>query len=412
MEDTAGASNIYYFIIIFLFFLSAFFSSAETAISAANKIKVQKNKKLVRLLELPDKYISTLLIGNNIVNTAISVLITKMTLDIFGNKWLAVITAIFTVFLIIFGEIIPKTIATYYPEKILKLYCFPITIVYYLLIPLVWIINNFTSFLFNLLNLKKEKEPVTKADLNSLIEVGEKTGVLEEEETDMLHGIINFSDKTVKDIIKTYRTEIVGIPIDCNYSEFKNIVNEHQFSRYPVYKDNMDNILGIVHIKDVFRKNKIEEFNIKNYMIDYNNCIFIPETLKVKKLFEKMKQQKCHIAIVVEECGGTLGLITLEDILEVIVGEIEDESDLDENKFIKYKDDKKIVVDASISLTLLNEIFETNFYSEQADTMSGLIFEILGEFPHVGCQFEYQHTKFTVLNVSNKKIEMIKLEKL
>lgn len=334
--------NSLYFFLIVLLTLSAFFAGSETALISFDKIKLRhlvnlKNKKAIlinKLLEEPDKLITTILIGKSIVNVLISVLSISLALSLFKTNMLTILSFIVGVIvLVVFVEITTKSIVASYPERISIVVVYPIylfTLFFSFGISGMTFFSRLISNRFNKDGENTKKHSLfTIEEFKTMIKIGEEDKVFENGETKMLQGIMNFNNIKVKDALQTPRIHIVGVPVNAAYEEVRTIVTQEEFSRYPVYNEDIDQIIGILYAKDLLKLDPVQvsNFSVEKIMKKKEELIFIPEASSIKSLFSEMKVKQVHIAIVFDEYGGTEGLISMEDILETIVGDIQDETD-------------------------------------------------------------------------------------
>lgn len=404
-------------LLMILVILSAFFSSAETAFTAVNKLKLRhmaeegdlRAKKTLKLIDNPSKLISTLLIGNNIVNIFASSLATLIALDKFGINATGIATSILTVVVIIFGEITPKSFATQYAEQVSMLYSKPVGILMTLLTPFVIIFYSIASFLIRLFggDINQAHPLVTEEELKTMVDVGSEEGVFEEDEKEMLHNIFDFGDLQVKDIM-VQRVDITAIDVDSTFDEVLEVVAKEQFSRFPVYQEDIDDIIGILNVKDLLflRDQERVDFDLKAYI---REPYFAYEFKRITDLFKELKKNRTHISVILDEYGGTVGIVTIEDLLEEIVGEIDDEYDDDKESDIITLRKNEYLVSGSYRLDELNDILDTNIESEEFDSIGGYLIGILGTFPANGEIIETDGMKFIVDEVDKNRIKKIKL---
>ena len=400
--------------LIVLIIFSAFFSATETAYTSLNVIKAkslaQKNPKYKKVLNLYDKFdklISTILIGNNIVNitaTSISMLFfAKIVTG--GIDYSIVSTAVMTVAVLIFGEITPKYIAKAYPEKFALLFYPLINLFYYVLYPLNVIFGGFKSFIGWLFRIEHD-DTITDEELLTIVNEAEEDGTLKEEESNLIKSAIEFDDLEVKDILVP-RINMVAIPDDLEPSAIKKVIDTERYSRLPVYKDNIDSIVGIIHSKDFYTSYKKKDFELKNIM---QEVVFVVENTKISALLKQLQKNKLHMAIVLDEYGGTLGIVTVEDIIEELVGEIYDEHD---EEFVAFKEN----TDGSVTVNCLTELddFLERFNLEEddveydANTVGGWVNEMLGALPTTGKKFTYKNLDVAVTKTTKKRALEIKV---
>ncbi len=413
-----GSIFIQLLMLIVLLIVSGFFSASETALTVLSKIRLRymvdenvKGAKLVeKLTEQPDKLISSILVGNNIANIASSSLATAIALELFGGNAVAISTTVMTILVLVFAEITPKSLAAQNAEKVSlkvsKLLSLIITIVN----PVVIVLNKVTNFLVTLLGGKVDKDTpyITEDELKSIVNVSHEEGVLEIEEKQMIYNVFEFGDLQIKDVM-IQRTDISAIDISFDLNKIMEIIKEDKYSRYPVYDDNIDNIIGILNVKDfIYSDYEENNFNITEYI---REPYFTYEFKRITELFKEMKKNRAHIAIVLDEYGGTAGIATIEDLIEEIVGEIEDEYDQVEKEIEKIGDGEYIV-DGSTKILFINGFLGLNMESDDFDSIGGFIMGQMGRLPKVGEVIMYENVKFTVKSVLKHRIQKIKVEVL
>lgn len=386
-------------IIIVLICLSAFFSSAETALTTVNKIRMKsladegnKKAKLVeKLTSNPGKLLSAVLIGNNIVNLSASSLTTMFATQIATKlgagaataSIVGVATGILTVVILIFGEIVPKTVASLSANKIALVYSKPVYLITVILTPLIFIMNKLSHFFLLILGMdpNKKGKSMTENELLTIIDVSHEEGVIESEEKEMMTNVVDFGDALAKDVMVP-RIDIVFTSVDTPYDELIRLFREEKYSRIPVYEDSKDNVIGIVNLKDVFcYQGAPEAFVLRNIL---REPFFTYEYQKTSDLMLQLREQSNNIAIVLDEYGATSGLITLEDLLEEIVGEIRDEYDEEEEDVIKKLSDHEYIVDGSTKLDDINDELGTKFESDDYDSIAGHVINLLEHIPTAG----------------------------
>ncbi len=413
MDDGSWALLI---AIIALVLLSAFFSATETAYTSLNVIKVkslaQKNKRFRNVLSLYEKYdklISTILIGNNIVNLTASSLtllfFERVLREGFPVSPTFISTATITIAVLLFGEITPKNIAKSNPEK-LALLSYPLIIVlYYVFYPLNVVLGLFQK-LVNVIFRIKHDETITDEELLTIVNEAQEDGTLNDEESNLIKSAIEFDDLEVKDILVP-RINVVAVSSDATKQELKKLFDSERYSRIPVYKENIDSIVGIIHEKDFYRNYSKGDFSIKKYMQD---VVFVVEHTKISVLLKKLQAKKVHMAVVLDEYDGTLGIVTVEDIIEELVGEIYDEYD-EESEPIKEISEREFLISGSTEIDDFFEKFDLWSDEEEftANTVSGFITEYLGELPHTNKVFEFKNLSIKVTKTTRKKVLEIKV---
>ncbi|NQY73979.1 MAG: HlyC/CorC family transporter [Candidatus Margulisbacteria bacterium] len=407
--------------VIFLL-LSAFFSSAETAFTGVNKFKIrhlvdQKVKGALtvqNILKSPRNLITGILIGNNIANIGASALATKVSLDFFAYigvtnlaVTMAMITGAMTFILLVFGEITPKTFAIKNPEKLVLLYAKPISLFLVITHPLILMFVSITKGLSHLLGISttETKKLVTTEEIKTILEVGGEEGLLEEEEKAMIHSIFEFSETVVREIM-TPRIDVVCIESDKTIIDVIQLIQEKGHSRIPVYEDRIDNIVGVIYAKDLLSSNNPSEVSVKKFM---RKPIFIPETKSIEAVLHQMKKEKFHMAMVIDEYGGMSGIVTMEDIIEEIIGEIQDEYDRENPEFIKIGD-HLFLVDAKISVNDLSDKIGITFpENEDYDTLAGFVISTLGRFPEEGEEIPLKNCIIRVKEVHKRRITKLEI---
>lgn len=404
-------------LLVILVILSGFFSSAETAFTAANRLKLRhmaeegskSAKRALRLIENPSKLISALLIGNNIVNIFASSLATLVAIDLYGISATGIATSILTIVIIIFGEITPKSFATQHAEKVSMMFSKPVGILMTLLTPFVIIFYSISSWIIRLFggDISQSHPLVTEEELKTMVDVGSEEGVFEQEEKEMLHNIFDFGDLQVRDIM-VQRVDITALDVDATYEEVLEIVKDEQFSRFPVYREDIDDIIGILNVKDLLFLTEVEKqgFKLENYI---REPYFAYEFKRITDLFKELKKTRTHISIILDEYGGTVGIVTIEDLLEEIVGEIDDEYDDDKETDIETIRKNEYMVSGSYRLDELNDLIGTDIESEEFDSIGGYLIGILGTFPASGEVIETDGIRFVVDEVDKNRIKKIRM---
>ncbi len=390
---------------------------SETALMSMSKIRLRhlvennvKHAKLTQdLLEHPNQLLGTILVGNNLVNIGASAIATSVAIYFWNNKGVGIATFLMTLLVLIFGEITPKNIAIDYTEEIV-LFIAPIMNVFVKIFsPIVWILTNFTNGLLHLFGInKQEKKPlITEEELKTIVEVSSQEGVLESDEKEIIDNIFEYSDMRVKDIM-IQRMDIVAVDVSATYEEVVAAFGEKQFSRIPVYEDTIDNIVGVLYAKDLFfiPFEKIKQFDIKKYM---REPFYTYEFIKISDFFRRMQGDRIHIAIVLDEYGGVAGIITMEDIIESILGDINDEYDPQDEEDIVCIKEGEYVVNGSVRLEDLNEEIGTHFESEDFESIGGFILGILGKIPKTGEIINYESIRFVIEKVDKSRIMKIRV---
>ena len=373
--------------VVILLFLSAFFSSAETALTTVNKVRLKsleeqgnkQAKRVLSILENHGKMLSTILIGNNIVNIFASSLVTTFAIEVFGNVAVGIASGILTIAVLLFGEITPKTWAMINSEKIALAYSGIIKFLITILTPVIFIIDKISIGIMWILRIDPNKKEcaITEHELKTYVDVGHEEGVIESEEREMIYNVFEFGDAVAKDIMIP-RIDMVTASIDCTYTELIAIFKKSMYTRIPVYETDNDNIIGLVNVKDLIALDNTETFKIKDILRD---AYYTYEYKKTADLLMEMRVSMMNVAFVLNEYGATVGMITLEDLLEEIVGEIRDEYDEDEAELIQKLDENVYLIEGSMKLDDINDALHTDFSSEDYDSIGGLLIETLDRLP-------------------------------
>lgn len=404
-------------VLVFLLLCSAFFSSAETALTTVNKMRLRSlmedgNRKAVvldKILGNTQKMLSTVLIGNNIVNIVASSIATIFTQNVFHSWAVSIGVGIFTLIVIIFGEIIPKTIASMHSQSIALAYARPIHLLMILLTPLIFILNVFSTIFLKIFRVKVNlnSASITEDELRTIMDVSQEEGLIESEELDMINNVFDFGETCAKDIMVP-KVDMTMVPIDVTYDELLNIVKEDKFTRMPVYRESTDNVVGVINIKDLLI-NKVDasNFNINELM---REPYFTYAPKELNDLLIEMRGNDTGICIVLDEYGLAEGLITLEDIIEEIIGEIRDEFDEAEKQVVRAISDNQYIVEGSINLDDFNEQLDTDIDSENYESLGGLIIEHLERLPKKGDSVKIDNCTLTVIKMDDKRIDSVKVK--
>ena len=416
MLDSGDSTGIQIIAVIVLLALSAFFSSAETALTTVNKMRVRALAEsgdaraitLTKVTEDPGKMLSTILVGNNIVNLSASSLMTTLALQLFGSKAVGAATGILTLLILVFGEISPKTIATLDAERLALSYARPVYVLMVVLTPVLFLVNYLSmGFLFLLrIDPNKKREAITEDELRTIVEVSHEEGVIETEEKKMINNVFDFGDSVAKDVMVP-RIDMVLVDVNATYDELMHIFREERFTRIPVYEDTTDNVIGIINIKDLLLADKDQEFSIRNFL---RQPLYTYEYKKTAELMVEMRKTLNNIIIVLDEYGATAGLITMEDLLEEIVGEIRDEYDDDEEDEVVEVSEGEYLVNGAAKLDDLNERLELKLKSEDYDSIGGLIIGLLDHLPSEGESVEEEGLRLTVEHVEKNRIDKVRLQ--
>lgn len=399
-------------VLLFLLLLSAFFSSAETSLTTVNRIRIQSlaeqgnrsAKTLEKVISDSPKMLSTILIGNNIVNISASSLATTITMRIFGNAFVSISTGLLTLLILIFGEITPKTMATIHSEKMALSYARIIYVLMVLFTPIVFIIQQLSFLMLHLLRIDPNEKgtSMTEHELRTIVNVSQEDGVIESEEEQMIYNVFDFGDSVAKDIMIP-RIDMTFVDVNCTYSELMEIYREVKYTRFPVFEDNTDNVIGIINVKDLLLLNHedIAHFTIRSIL---REPYFTYEHKSTADLLLEMRESSYNLAIVLDEYGATAGLVTTEDLLEEIVGEIRDEYDEGEDEEIRVIiPEKEYIVDGSSKLDDISEALHIDLESEDYDSIGGYIIEHLDNLPSQGQGITLENGIRLVADVVRKK---------
>ena len=383
--DSASITQLVFLVILLL--LSAFFSSAETAFTTASRIRIRTlaeggSNKAKRVLAITDdmhKMLSAILIGNNIVNPSASSIATTLAIKLFGSVGAGVATGILTILILIFGEISPKTVATVHADSIALAYSSLIYRLMQLLTPVIFIVNQLSMGFLKLMRFDpgSGRTAMTEEEFKTIVDVGHETGVLENSEHEMINNVFDFGDSQAKEIMIP-RIDMTFAKLDNTFDELIDIFREDKFTRLPVYEENTDNVIGIINMKDLLLYEDKQHFQIKDLL---REPFFTYEQKNTSELFLEMQKNSINIAIVLDEYGVTAGMITLEDLLEEIVGEIRDEYDADEEDPLIQTGEREYCVQGSMNLEDLCDVLNLPFYSEDYDTIGGYLIGLFGHLP-------------------------------
>ena len=402
-------------LLVMLIGMSAFFSASETALMSLSKIrirhmvdeKVRGADAVSKLVENPNKLLGSILVGNNIVNIGASALATSLAIQHFGNAGVGIATGLMTLLVLVFGEITPKSLAAQHSEFISLKIVGIINFFVVMFNPIVFLLLLFTNGLIRLLGGKPGRtQPfITEDELKTMVNVSHEEGVLEVEEKEMIYNVFEFGDSQVKDVM-TPRTDMIALEVGVSYEKIIETFKSEQFSRIPIYQETTDNIIGILYIKDlIFKSNENSVFDIHDYM---REPYFTFEFKKITELFQELRVKHIPMAIVLDEYGGTAGIVTMEDLIEEIVGDIRDEYD-DHEKDIEVIKEDEYIVEGSTRIDELNEMIGINIESEDFDTIGGFIVGEFGYIPEVDETIEYDGIKFVVEEVDRNRIEKLRI---
>lgn len=402
-------------ILIILLALSAFFSSSETALTTVNKIRVrtlaesgvEKAVILSKVIEQQGKMLSAILIGNNIVNLSASSLLTTLTIKIFGNKAVGVATGVLTLLILVFGEITPKTLSTISAETMALRSAGIIYGLMWGLTPVIAVVNKLSLgvLMFLRVDPNKRQEMITEDELRTIVEVSHEEGVIETEEKKMINNVFDFGDSLAKDIMVP-RIDMTFVDVEATYEELLDIFRKEKYTRIPVYENNTDNVIGVINVKDLLLIDDHEGFHIRNHM---RKPLFTYEYKKTAELMVEMRGTFKNIVIVLDEYGATAGLITLEDMLEEIVGELRDEFDEDEEESLVETEPGVYSVTGAMKLGDINDRLGLELESEDYDSVGGLVIGLLDHLPDQGEEVSDNGIRFIVESVDKNRIDKIRI---
>ena len=412
--DSADAAGLIALIILIV--LSAFFSGAETALVSCSKVRIRtlvddgdkRAIRLMRVLERQSKMLSAILIANNIVNLSASALTTVLTIRLFGNAYVGIGTGILTFLLLVFGEISPKTYAAIHAEKMALKVAPTIEVLMTVLTPLIFLLNALGGAILRLIGTdpNQKAEAITEDELRTFVDVSHEEGVIENEERKMINNIVDFGDTVARDVMLP-RINMEMVDVASTMDELLEVFRKNMHTRFPVYEDSPDNVIGIINMKDIILSQDEEPFDLRQYLRD---AFFTYEYKRTSELFLEMRQKLISMAIVLDEYGTVVGLVTVEDLLEEIVGEIRDEYDASELKNIQKLDDHTYLVMGSMKLDDLNEELSLEIESEEYDSLGGFVIGLLDQLPDAGDSVEWEGIRFTVESVEKNHIEWIRME--
>lgn len=389
---------------------------SETALMALSKIRIRhmvdegvKGAKLVeKLCHDPSKLLGAILIGNNIVNLGASSLATSIAVKVIGPSGVGLVTIIMTILVLIFGEITPKSIAKQNSEKVSLMVSKPIGIIVKVFKPFVIVFASISSVFIRLLGGDpKATEPfITEEELRTMVGVSEEEGVLEDVEKEMIFNVFEFADSQVKDVM-VQRMEIIAVDVNATYDEVINIIKTEQFSRLPVYNEHIDDVIGILNVKDLIMASQSKDnFKVSDYM---REPYYTFEFKKIAELFKEMKKTRNHMAVVLDEYGGNVGIVTIEDLIEEVVGEIEDEYDDESDSDIIVVKEDEYIVDGSARLDYIGDLIGVTMESEEFDSVGGLVIGELGRFPSKNEEVKINNIKFIVEDIDKNRIKKVRI---
>ena len=401
-------------VLVILLALSAFFSSAETALTTVNRLRVRalvddgdaRAIVLAKVIDDPGKLLSAILIGNNIVNISASSIATLLATNFFGNAGAGIATGVMTLLVLIFGEVTPKTMASLKAEKIALSYAKTVYGIMFIFTPLIFILDLLSGGILRLFGIDPDKrdDSVTEEDLRTIVEAGHEDGVLETEEHKMINNVFDFGDHQAKDIMVP-RVDMCFLKLDATFEEFMEIYREEKFTRIPVYEETRDNVIGILNVKDLILYDKDQEFHVKDFL---REAYYTYEFKNTSELMMEMRKNSISIAIVLDEYGATAGLVTLEDLLEEIVGDIRDEFDEAEAEEVQQLGEQEYLVEGACKLEDLNDMIGLGIESEDYDSIGGIVIDALQHLPSEGEEVTLENgTRLVVEKIDKNRIEKV-----
>lgn len=403
-------------VLIVCLVLSGFFSSSETALTSISKIRLRalvdegaKNAALIqKVTDNSGKLLSAILIGNNLVNIGASSLATVIATDLFGSSGVGIATGILTILILIFGEVTPKTFARDNAEKVSCMVVKPIAVCMFVFTPFIIILNAITGLIFKVIGSKDESQnTVTENEFRTMVDVSHEEGVLEVDEREMITNVVDFRSSTAEEIMIP-RIDMVAIEDNTPYEEIVNVFKEKRFTRLPVYNDTIDHIVGTLSFKDIMllEDKEVGCFKVTDYM---KEPYFTYESKQCSKLFTNMKNQSISMAIVLDEYGGTAGLVTLQDLIEEIVGDIIDDARSEEDDEIQLISENEYLVFGNTKLDDVNDVLGTDFENDDIESIGGYVIAIIGRFPEKGEVVEQERAKFCIEESDKNRIEKLRI---
>lgn len=400
----------------FFLFMSFFLSGSETALTAVNRMKVQLraeqgDRQAIRLRNLiskPDRMITAILIGNNIANIMMPTIVTMIAIDKGWKVGLA--TGVLTVVIIMFGEVLPKTISATFADRIAYVVAPSITLLVKLLTPLTALLALFTNVFIRIISKGAVTEAtLTKEELRSMVDIASTEGTFLQEESQRLKGVLDFPEKDVSDVMVTHRTDIIGLPIESTYEEVRDTILEYFYTRYPVYEESIDRVVGVFYSKMLIEWSMQPEKKLSELMDD--QPLFVVQTSSVEKVFKLMLAKKKHMAVILDEYGGTLGIVTHEDIIEEMIGQdIEDETDFDEEVLVYENDDHLLICHGRLEIVEVSEMLKVELPTD-LETIGGFVMQELGHVPEPGERFTYENLFFEIEEMDRSRIVKMKITK-
>lgn len=405
------------FLLCLLLLLSAFFSSAETAYSSANKIRLKSyadegRKGAARALKITENFdqtLSTILVGNNLVNIAAATISAQLAMEIFGpSRGIFISTFVVTILVLVFGEILPKSLAKEFAESLSLKLSWVIIVLVTISYPITWVFLQLRKLVSLLFRRKDAAPSITEEEIKVLVDLSEEEGVIDEKEKELVHRSLDFNDIDVREVL-TPRTHMVSVRLDEDIEDIKHVFFKERFSRIPVYDNNIDNVVGILSERDFLTaliRNPDQNVDIKGLL---RKPLFVVESMKISALLPELQKNKVHMAIVLDEYGGTAGLITLEDILEELVGDIWDEHD-DAIKLVKQLDSTTYLFYADYSIDDFARLAKVELPNTTYHTLGGWLVEEFQRIPAIGEEFEYENLTMQIADAGDRRIRKVKVK--
>lgn len=410
-------------IIAFAIIAVAVLSASESAFIAVNKIRIRsliekgdpRAASVQSILDQHDKLFSVVILSGNLFTILATSMGTAMMIKMLGPEMGIVAATVMLTFLtVIFGELAPKTFAVMHSEKLSLFLARPMKLYIKIISPLVWIFNVSGKLILRIFGVKEmPRSPyVTEDEIRTMINIGGEEGTIHQDEKELLHRVFEFGDAEVSDVMVP-RTEMISVSLESSVADVLKLVSEKGYSRYPVVKDSMDNVQGMLYIKDIMMtmaQTNVENLTVGHFMRD---AYFIPENKMVTKLLDDMRKRNFHVAVVVDEYGGTAGLVTLEDIMEEIVGGLQDEFEvMDAEKDVEIIDERTFIVTGQTEIDELNELAGLDIKTDDFNTVGGYVFGLFGRLPKIGEQVRTKYAKFLIMEMEERKITRLKVTKL
>lgn len=405
------------FLLASFLLLSALFSASETAFTTLYPWKVREfaereGRPFDLLAQDITRFLTTILVGNNLVNIAATALVTELATKAFGSAGVGYATGVMTFLILFFGEITPKSLAVHHAEAIARMAVWPIYALSILLYPVGRFFSWVSSSLLRLVGLEPRNTPlVSEEELRLILAGAEASGTIEEDEEEMIHSILELEATPVKELMVP-RVEMVAIEASATLEDFLHLVREHRYSRVPVYQESVDHIVGVAYARDLLDFYCEEDLKVRKVASIAHPPFFVPENMDAWDLLREFRRRKVHMAIVVDEFGGTAGLVTLEDVMEEIVGEIYDETDEDEEAPVRRLPDGSLSVQAQLPIDEVGEILSVRFPEGEYDTLSGFLYAEFGRIPTVGEHIQWNGYRFLVERADQRRVERVRIERL